>query len=295
MENLIRSQERYFTRSKLIIRIFYAILLYTLMNGTNLLTLLEGEVRFIPALQFLEYLPKGWLPGVVYAAMLPVLLAFFAPQSRILRILSALAAFITIGLYSCVGLRSSSGLIYVWISFFFCFPPNWLKNKSFKSRQSTIFFVWMATAALLATYTLAGIWKFAYALVVQPLSGYAGGFSPDAMARVVADYILRSGQPSWLGNLVVQDHILGGPLYVYLIFVELTAFLTLFFPKYYRLLAFELMMFHLFSLYILHISFIHHIPLILLFLYYSPFYQEGLLTKDFITKKIQNIKSRVRG
>lgn len=272
VDAIIRQQGSYFRKSILTVQLFYFCVFYGFLSILHpLAEQCALGVKLVPALFLLNWLPGRFLPGLVYLCLLPPFFAFFVPHSRALRIAVAISIFLIFGLLLCVGDRRSSGVAVLWIAVVFSFLPNWKRKLSFTSRQRVVFSVWLSTLVFLMTYVMSGLWKALYSLVLQPLQGYAGGFSPDAFARIVAGLALRSGQLTEPGNFLIHHPWVGAPGFLYAILMEITAFLPLLYPSLFRFVAVELLAFHIVSYYFLGISFSSHILLILPLLYFSPF------------------------
>ncbi len=272
--NYLLEHTRIFSRCITAIKIFYALLFCIMYQSINeLVDNMYGEISLVPVLSWLGLFLSEPIhfQSVAYLCLPLILPAFFLPQERWARIIAALTALTYFGLYASIGNRQSAASVLIWMALYLIILPNWHAHSDRRIKQKVIFGWWICTGLFLMTYFLSGLWKVAYGMILYPLKGELGAFSPYALADVVAAYTLRINQWPWLAKLILEYPFVGWPGYLFAVFLEVLAPLPLFFPRYYKLMGVLLLEFHILSVYILHIPFHVHVYLVFLLLFFSPF------------------------
>ena len=203
------------------------------------------------------------------AALLGVLL----PQYRAVRALVFLAMLESIAYRFSFGAINHSLHFWLWVGFCFCFLPsgNRTRLRATLSTRHRYLLVFWATLALIALfYSLSGFWKVASA-IHDIIQGRQHAFSPTALASVSARLMLESGQESLLGPFLVTHPWLGLPANVWMIYVQLAAFIVAFRPALHKLWGVMLIVFHVGTYLLLNINFPLHMLVLTLLFVWSPF------------------------
>ncbi|MFN8792015.1 MAG: hypothetical protein ACK5Y2_11225 [Bdellovibrionales bacterium] len=119
-------------------------------------------------------------------------------------------------------------------------------------------------------YTISGLWKLAYAFLLQPLEGARGIFSWDAYAYIATGYLAQSGVEPLLADWAISNSPLMTILFGLAIYVEVFAWVGILRPATAKVFAIGLLGMHTFALFTLGINFKDSIPIIIFFLFLHP-------------------------
>lgn len=267
-----------FVTSQTIVRLYYLISLYliaelfkkfitswSLLNVADLPLLwpIKWAVRL--EMQTAVYLIASiGIGGTIFAALFP--------EKRMFRLLAF------IGLLFTVALENSFGKInhnmHGWLAVAFCFVmlPSIIKKRPLRiEKMRYLLIFWMAQAFLLWFYTMAGAWKLNFG-IQQLFSGDVHAFHPYAMAHQIANRLLQDDSTSILGPFLLNFPLLGWPLYVSAIYLELFSIIAAFRPSLHRLWGISLALFHIGTYLTMTIAFNQNILLLGLLLIASPFH-----------------------
>ncbi len=232
--------------------------------------------------QLLPLWPISWLPlfpvnlgiGLIYAILsIGTLAAAIFPHGRIARTLAF------IGLLEYAALASSFGKInhgyHLWVltSLLLIFlPGGWVRQASLTGQQkgNYLCLFWGCQGMILLVYTMSGLWKVQEGFI-QLFHGQANAFSPDALALQTADGLLQTRSQTLLGPLFIAHPLLGWPVYLGTICLELLSIVMWFRPSLHKLWAIGLIGMHLGIYLTMGIPFIDNILLLALFFFASPF------------------------
>jgi hypothetical protein len=254
-------QARRFTVAQTTIRCFYGFLLYLAIAQF-------GEFGgFIARRTFAPLWPVAWLQWTQSPNATRALLAFYTvsnvlaavwPGRRWTRGLAAL------GLLEFVALKYSFGKIghslhlLVLISLLLVFlPAGWdvaAPAAGRRLRQCTLLVFWTCQAAILLSYTMAGLGKVGGA-VYQIAAGQPNAFLPSALGAHIAQRLLQTNSSSALGAWIIGHPWLTWPLLPLPIYLEFFSFCVAFRPPLQRLWAAALILFHLATFFTMTISF----------------------------------------
>ena len=273
-------QTRAFHSAEILVRAFYACLLFFAANGM-------GSWEGIANRGAFDLLwPVAWLAWtnphmgacLIFSLYLAsTLAAAFAPRSRWVRLAAFAGFFEYLALYYSTGKIGHSMHAWLLISFLLIFLPGaWagptLLNR--RERQAFLLVFGTAQAFFLLTYSMAGLGKVAGA-VYQAIAGEVTCFHPQAFALHAAERLLETNSSSALGGWFIHHPLAGWPLMVGGVYLQFFSFLVFFRPPLVRLWALGLAVFHLLSFFILTINFPASVLLLALFLFHSPFLSRG--------------------
>ena len=305
-----RAQARRFTVAQILVRAFYAFLLYLAISQfTDLPGLLERPANA-------PLWPIAWLNGADPAAGPRLLLAFYLATNilgaftvswRASRVLTFL------GLLEYVALKNSFGKIghslhlpLIVAGIFVLLPSGWDRpapQVRRRPRQETLLVFWLAQAAVLLSYTMSGVAKFAAALF-QLCTGQPNAFAPGGLSAIVAQRLLETHSTSVFGPWIIHHPFLTWPALPAAIYLETFTFLVAFRPSLARPWAALLIIFHAGTYFTMTITFPQSCFLLALFFFPSPFepetvssWQTRLLAVPYLHSfnKIRQATRRMRG
>ncbi len=279
-DGTFRAQARRFTVAQILVRAFYAFLLYLAVSQFNELPELLDHTADAPLW------PVVWLRHAGPAAGPRVLLGFylatnilgaFAASWRASRVLTFL------GLLEYVALKNSHGKIghslhlpLIVAGIFILLPSGWDRpapQTNRRSRQETLLVFWLAQAAVLLSYTMSGVGKLA-AAGYQLLCGEPNAFLPGGLGAHVAQRLLQTHSTSFFGAWIIHHPFLAWPALPTAIYLELFAFLVAFRPSLARPWAALLIVLHVGTYFTMTITFPQSCFLLALLFFSSPFEPE---------------------
>lgn len=260
--------------ARVLVRTYY---LVNLLFAVQALHWLERARCIAPSLLW----PVAWMRVVgIEASLLAVhvfsvaaaLLAALWPRVRLLRALAWLGLFEAVAfMLSCK--ISSTWHAWLWVGLCFVLLPDraLAAMRAHRSdRQAALTVIWLAQALPLLFYSVSGGWKVIGA-ILQAARGETHSFSPDALAIQLARVYFMTGSPSALGGFFIDHALLGWPLYLLTIYLELFALLVAFRPALQRLWAIFLVTTHIVVYLTMRIDFMSHLFLLALLFFRSPF------------------------
>jgi hypothetical protein len=231
--------------------------------------------------------PVAWvkligIPTAVHVIMtvslIAALLSTLFPEKRVFRAL----LFVSLLEFAAFS-QSLASISHEWhgwlgIGFFFIFLPDGKREQlqgSITKRQLYLTTFWAAQAVVLSFYSLAGFWKVVMG-GYQLLKGETHSFAVDALAHhiassMIARHMFEPDYTNRIGSFVVKYPLVGWPMYLSVIYLQLFAFVAAFRPALYRFWGISLIGFHLMSNLTMSIGFTRNILLLALFLVGSPF------------------------
>jgi len=278
-KNIFHAQTAAFGRARLLVRCYYAALLYfAVVLLPDWPGLLE---RNGPA----PLWPVAWLTRVEMRAGIGLILALHLtgalaaaalPEKKWARALAF------VGLFEFVAFNNSFGKIghslHAWVltSALLIFLPHIGRGNETPPRavrQSFLTVFWACQAVVLLVYSMSGLGKLAGA-VYQMAIGQANAFMPGALAATVAGRLLKTNSRSLLGPWLIDHPLAGWPLMLGDIYLQFFSFWVAFRPSLHRLWALALISFHILSFLLLTVSFPQNVLLLALFFLNSPFRPE---------------------
>ncbi len=270
--------DRRFLRAQVLVRAFYAFVLYLAVVE------LPSSAGLAQPRRWAFLWPVAWLDlfpaGAQGAAILALLGLFVATSlagalfagSRAARIAALL------GLLEWVALRNSEGKIGhslhlpVLVALVLAFlPRGWARDDAPRgARLGTLQTFAAAQAMILLTYTMSGFGKISGGLW-ELFSGRAHPFHLDGFARVIAARLLQTHSESGPGAWLILHPWASGPLLPGAIYLQAASLWVAFRPALHRPWGACLMLFHLANSLILTIHFPHSVFLLALFFLASPF------------------------
>lgn len=200
-------------------------------------------------------------------------------------------ALVTLSLLQTGALLNSFGGIshgyheWIWLSFvFLVFLPAGDQNTLGASRTlrfGAIGAVVYAQALILLFYTMSGAFKVFIGLLFHSI-GATSVFSIDAMAIQLADRSTQTGTTPLLAPLIIDNPVLGWPLYTGLVLLELFAIVFLFRPQLHRFVGTCLIAFHFGTYLFMEIIFPLHVLINGLLFLMSPFAPRHVTVGDMV-------------
>jgi hypothetical protein len=272
-------QARRFAVAQTVIRCFYAFLLYLAISQ------FDDFESFVARPVFAPLWPVIWLPWTHSANAARVLLAFYAggtllaaiwPGPRWTRLLAALGFLEFVALkysYGKIGHSLHLPLCVSWLLVFL--PAGWeiaagpAGAAGRRLRQGTLLVFWTCQAAILLSYTMAGLGKLGGA-AYQVAAGQPNAFLPSALAAHIAQRLLQTNSTSALGEWIIAHPGWTWPLMPLPIYLEFFSFWIAFRPPLQRLWAAALIVFHMATYFTMTISFPQSCFLLAIFFFPSP-------------------------
>lgn len=157
---------------------------------------------------------------------------------------------------------------WFWVSVCMWFLPRGPATDR-HGRIAFLYAFGMAPAVILFFYSMSGVYKVAYALLAF-FEGEVGGFAPQAMAVTLARRAVVAGADPLWADVVINNPLVGWPLYMFLYYVEVVALIVLFRPALIPVWGVILILFHFGTLLFMGIVFSSHVILNGLFLVLYP-------------------------
>ncbi|MEM1158628.1 MAG: hypothetical protein AAF649_08990 [Verrucomicrobiota bacterium] len=267
---------RQHARCQILVRAFYAFLTFKIMFEQDIWPSLLGRDSMEPLW------PVWWMGSgtpadlqiqcILYANLAAVLLVLMLPQFRSLRIFCFLAFLQYVAFRNSFGKINHWGHLLLFTSFLFIFlPAGWHQlNPQRTAKAATSLIIGSCIAVILTTYSMSGLGKIIVG-ILDAAQGQPNSFSPDSLARHVADRILETGQDSALGDIIVNAPLLGWPMMLATIYFQLASVFVIFRPELHRFWGAVHLLFHAGVYLTMTISFNNSVFMLALFLLASPF------------------------
>jgi len=263
------------TRAYLLVRVFYAALLFFACQGFVESLGLAETLRMDPLWPLFWMRWTGQATGAPLAQLLFVLgplLAAWKPESRIARLLAFLGCLTGMAFDNSFGKVGHHLHLWTMTSFLFVFLPREKEAEASPALgEAALRIFWGAQAAMLLTYTLSGIAKLLGAAVQLRRHDAHTLFSSDSLARHVAERLMSTGEHSLLGDWIVNHPAWGGPFFLGAVYLETFALIAAFRPSLHRSWGLGLLLMHIGIFLSMNVTFSHSILLLCLLLLASPF------------------------
>jgi hypothetical protein len=256
-------QARRFAVAQTVLRCFYGFLLYVAISQ------FDDFGGFIARRTFAPLWPVVWLHWTHSPNATLALLAFYTGSSVLASVWPGprwTRALAFLGLLEFVALKYSFGKIghslhlLVLVSLLLIFlPAGWDAARPAAAqarglRQSTLLVFWTCQAAILLSYTMAGLGKLGGA-IYQIAAGQPNAFLPSALGAHIAQRLLQTNSTSALGAWIIGHPALTWPLMPLPVYLELFSFWIAFRPPLQRLWAAALIVFHVATFFTMTINF----------------------------------------
>lgn len=267
---------RQHARCQTLVRTFYAFLTFKIMFEQDMWGSLLGRDSMEPLW------PVFWMGSgtpsdlhvqmILYMNLAAVLLVLMLPQFRALRIFCFLAFLQYVAFRNSFGKINHWGHLLLFASFLFIFlPTGWHQLNPRKAvKAATTMIIGACTAVILTTYSMSGLGKIIVG-VMEASQGQPNSFSPDSLARHIADRMLETGQDSAFGDMIVNTPLLGWPMMMATIYFQLASVFIIFRPELHRFWGGIHLLFHAGVYLTMTISFNNSVFMLALFLLASPF------------------------
>jgi len=277
-EPVFQSIERNFVRARWLVKLYYLLSAYT---AYSLMSPLHKQARDAVSWDFLW--PLFWMPQfdpvraigwLTLACFLVALLAFQFPRVLLFR-LTFVATFLCVA-----AVPNSLGGInhghhgWFWIGVTFLFLPRDAGDASSRAvKMGYLAVLTAAQALLLSFYTMAGLWKISFG-ILNLLRGAEGNLSPRGFALQLANRVVQTGTDPLLVLPAIDNYWLSWPMFLFVIYAQLTALFVLFRPRLHVVWGYILIGFHLGTWLLMEISFSQHVLFLLMLFVLSPFRPE---------------------
>ena len=201
-----------------------------------------------------------------------------APGRLTARALMSLAILQAISFDNSWGAINHGEHAWFWVSVCLLFLPNGGAANARSYRMQYISAVGGGIALHLFFYTMSGVYKWAHALPLA-VTGQFGGLSYDAMAVTLAGRHIVTDSAPLLSDLIIQNPILGWPMYLIVYYVELFAILVFFRPALHQTWGVILLLFHAMIMLTMQFGSPNLIALNALLLVLSPFRRKTSLAE----------------
>jgi hypothetical protein len=298
-QTLTSHQQGQYRHVLAIVSVFYLLSpFFVFISIKNWGLLLQREESFSPLW------PVFWVPWVDYqlaihalvigSLTLGVIVAMF-PCYRLLRVAFFLVFFMYLAALNSFGKVNHNMHAWIILGFILQFIPTW-KNSFYEEKTSstreerhlTILVFWWAQAALLLTYSMAGVGKVA-GVGWQAINGQLHGLGPEALSLHIAERLLQTRETTVLGPFFIDNPWLGYPMYLATIYLQLLSIFVAFRPALHKWWAVGLMGFHIAVFVTMSIPFTENILLLALIFFFSPFepYRSKSLAEYIKTRVVQ--------
>lgn len=234
-----------YLRGQMLMRLTYVVwFMYTMafLRNAEAMAMPEERTLLWPVdwLQYVDFDTAAY--GMLGAGLLSTLLAAVFPNVLLLRV----AAFVSVFLFQAT--RYSYGKIdhsshpWVFAAFLLIFIPR-EKLQDSTHRRAFLEVIWGVQAVTLACYTLAGIQKLWGAWLDWSTGGLTV-FHPTGLSVQVARFELTGQGGGLLADAMIDYPILGYPLMLGTIYLELFSILVAFRPRIHKLWGAGLMAMH---------------------------------------------------
>jgi hypothetical protein len=280
-------EDKAYERAKSIVPFFYYFLLFIAL--LQLLQLRHLAESLILAPRW----PIFWADYMSFHAATTVILVFFAfsaltgayfCRNRFGRIIAFLGILQFHALQASFGGPNHQWDLWLWVALILIFLPDiWEKTKQ-SSREGKKFLIvfWGAQAFLLLTYSMSGIGKLLHA-ALQYFQGEAHLFMFNSAAFHVYSWLNAMQATSLLGQLIIEHPLLGWFPFMFILYVQVFAFLVAFRPSLHRVWALALVLFHMGTYFGMNAEFFYQVPLLFIFLFASPFHEPGTSWRKMIS------------
>jgi hypothetical protein len=205
--------------------------------------------------------------------LISVFLAALFPQSRAARILAFAGFFMMVAFGNSFGKINHDLHAWMALLFAFMFIPagGWKRGeRSIRFRQHFLTAVWFGMALMALFYTMSGLFKV-YGIGLQLSNGVVSGVHPYALAYHVMGRLMQTNTTSLFGPLLLDYPLLGWPMFIGAIYLEVFALAAVFRPRLYLVWGLGLIGLHLGNWLLLSVAFTANVFLLALVFVYSPF------------------------
>lgn len=268
-------QTRVFSAGHRLVQVFYAALLYLLIDDIHEWPRWLGA-DFEQTLWPVSWIAWAGVPLVVNTAwtlaLLGAGLCLAFPGRRAFRVM------LLLGLLQFVALTYSGETIkhhwhgWLWVAFCLVFLPDGDRaslEASRARRQMHLGVVFGAQCALGLFYSLSGAFKLLFT-AGQLALGDVHGLHPMAMAYQLGAYVARHSNAGMLADVLLERPLLGFPAYQVAIYLELFTLVAVFRPSVHRVWGLALIAFHVGNELVLGIAFTRQLLLVGLLFVCSP-------------------------
>ena len=271
-DNLLSNVERSFIQAQVLVRCFYAAMLYIS------LTQLQRWQLFEQLVPLNTLWPVAWVSLLPWQTALYLVLGLFVTgaataliftEQRWARILAFLGCLEFYALYYSFNDISHRDHLFVLVAFMLILLTKASHNQSEEGKRTYLLSFFGVQAIIFLTYMMTGLTK----VIISARSFVGGGltsFHPQTLVGYVANANL-DGNNTLLGPLLIQYPELGFLLLTTVVFVELFAFYIAFRPSLHRLYGVFMVGMHIGIATTVGLFFSTHLLTVALFLVASPF------------------------
>jgi hypothetical protein len=252
------------------VRIFYCYVLYVALRQIPRWArwINDSPLDLLWPVAWLEHVPQSHgIRFILWFELIAALAVAFFPSVRVFRVAIFFALLERVAFVNSEGKIGHDEHLLVLLSLIFVF----LRTSAFtllaarrESMVSLLIVRGAAQAMILLAYSMSGLGKLAGAFL-QLLHGEPNIFLPSGLTRQIAERLLETNSVSILGPWFIEHPWVGWPGYLATVYVETFALVALFRPRLRAPFAAWLMLFHLFSVFTLTITFPNNFFLLAIF------------------------------
>jgi hypothetical protein len=264
-----------FDRSRYLVKYYYlisAFLAYEISWDLHRAVEQSDAWDFMWPVKWLGWLgPSPQVQWLGIALFVSSLLAFQFPSKIVARSIFAALCLMIAALSNSQGAIGHGYHVWLWIGICFIFLPSAPEGSETREFKMSYLSVMVAAQALiLFFYTLAGIWKVRSGLS-SLYHGVEGNFSPRGLALQLADRVLITGTKPLLADFVISNYWLIWPMFLIIMYVQLTAVLVVLRPRLHLVWGYVLLSFHLGTWLLMEIGFAEQLLFVGILMLMSPF------------------------
>ncbi|MCL4862580.1 MAG: hypothetical protein KJZ93_24425 [Caldilineaceae bacterium] len=259
-----------------LVRFFYLFVLYQFtLTSIHLWRQASnaGAIEPLWPVFWVEFLPRPAAFAIAICIALAAGLAgLLATEQRLARVMVFVGYLLLNGLQNSFGKINHGDHAMIAVAFVLIWLPHQPASGNRNSVTHTHLYLSVFGAAQVMVglfYTMSGLWKV-YVGAQQLLVGEINTFHPYALATLVAFRLLQTGQEGILGWLIVANPLVGWPLHMGALYLELGALMAAFRPPLHRIWGVGLLLFHLATWLLMEIPFLPSMVLMGLFFVQSP-------------------------
>ena len=277
MSSTLPSRRTAYLAATRVARLYYWVLAAIVVRSLFLASGLKELTDLVAPLWPVQWIDQVGMPAGFYlvasAAAVGAIAAALMPEWRWARLLAFIGFLLLFALENSLGKINHGMHPWIFTSGFLVFLPNgrWRAVGDDRAkRESFLLVFWGAQAAILMFYSMSGLAKAAIGLG-QLVYAQVGSFHPMALAHQIAARVGQTNIDPPFADFFLSYPLLGWPLYVGGLYLELFAFVVAFRPRLHRPWGMALIAFHLGIYLTMGVNFWSGAILVAIVLVFSPF------------------------
>lgn len=217
----------------------------------------------------IEYIPLAYL--LTFSCIATAFLGIFFHPYQGMRILVFGTLWQWHALLSSFGQPNHQLYLWLYASLIFIpLPDLWRGTRSLESKRDFLLFLWCAQALVMLSYTMAGLQKIYY-LITQSFAGEVSGISINGFAYQIAAWLPKLQTPALFGDFIIMHPWVGWFPYVALHVLQASAIMVMLYPRFQKVWAVLLVLFHFGTYWTMGISFTSNAILLIALFFVAPF------------------------